>query len=84
MDTSFPESGGSIVCNTVGRDRFRLCSKRNGCSPRPARARVLVDVDLSDVQTYDVFPDGERFLVIARAAHADERQPIIQPGGHAP
>ena len=48
----------------------------------PSRSRVLMDVELSDVQSYDVFPDGERFLVIARAPHEDDRKPIILPGGH--
>jgi Tol biopolymer transport system component len=46
----------------------------------PARARVLIETEISDIQSYDVFPDGQRFLVIGRRTDSENRPDIVSPG----
>jgi serine/threonine-protein kinase len=49
----------------------------------PGRATSLIeDVPIADVQFYDIFPDGERFLVVGRAGGAQDRSPIVTQSGH--
>ena len=55
---------------------------RSGGRFAPSRARVLVESPIIDVQTYDVYPDGKRFLVVGRTSHSERRQPIVTPDGH--
>jgi serine/threonine-protein kinase len=49
---------------------------------KPSRAKPLVRIDIADVNDFDVFPDGKRFVVIGRSvAGGENRAPIHRTGG---
>ena len=49
---------------------------------KPSKARPLVPIDIDDVNDFDVFPDGKRFVVIGRSvAGGKNRAPILRTHG---
>jgi serine/threonine-protein kinase len=49
---------------------------------RPGKAEQLLDVPASDIVSLDVFPDGERFVLIARRdAMRGRRSPVVRSEG---
>ena len=49
---------------------------------RPSRARELLEIGIADVQDFDVFPSGERFLLIGRhVTRVGGQSPALRPAG---
>jgi Tol biopolymer transport system component len=49
---------------------------------RPGRARELFELKLNNVSTFDIFPDGKRFVLVGKsAANGTFRVPIIRSEG---
>ncbi|MCK5620493.1 MAG: PD40 domain-containing protein, partial [Candidatus Krumholzibacteria bacterium] len=46
----------------------------------PGRAEILLEIEHTAVQYFDVFPDGKRFIVIGPKRATDIRWAIITPG----
>jgi serine/threonine-protein kinase len=46
----------------------------------PGRARTLLKIEHIDVQYFDVFPDGKRFIVMGPSRDVKTSRPVISPG----
>jgi len=53
-----------------------------GSGFKPSKARELLEVAVADVQDFDVFPDGERFILIGRRmTQVQDQAPIVRIAG---
>jgi len=51
---------------------------------RPSKARELFQIDVADVQDFDVFPDDERFVLIGRRiSQVQDQPPVVRAAGGA-
>ena len=46
----------------------------------PGRAKTLLEIEHIDIQYFDVFPDGKRFIVIGPKRATATRGAMITPG----
>jgi serine/threonine-protein kinase len=84
------EDGGSVPAWSadghelyyVSQDRLMHVALQLEPEFRPAKASQLLDVPASDIVSLDVFPDGERFVLIARRdAMRKRRIPVVRSEG---